>query len=76
MSQLPPAIAVPHDDAIDTTDGEQVLDFVYEYLARRGLPPSDDHVRSVSLPIARCGARSVSRRAIESLLAERRPNQG
>ena len=41
------------DIAIDLSDGYQVLQFAYGYLARRGLPPSDAEVLRVTTAVAK-----------------------
>ncbi len=56
-------------DELDTADADQVLEFTYDYLARRAIPPSDDDVRRVTFAVAQCAGRIVSRSNIESVLA-------
>ena len=56
---------------LDTGNVDDVLDFTYEYLARRALPPTDDEVRNVTLVLAQCAGRVVARATADSLLANR-----
>ncbi len=56
---------------LDTGNGDDVLDFTYEYLARCALPPTDEEVRNVTLVLAQCAGRIVARATADSLLADR-----
>jgi hypothetical protein len=55
---------------LDTGNSDDVLDFAYEYLARRSLPPTDEEVRNVTLVLAQCAGRVVARATAHSLLAD------
>ncbi len=58
-------------ELLDTANGDHVLDFAYEYLARRALPPTDEEVRNVTIVLAQCAGRVVPRETAESLVAGR-----
>lgn len=42
------------DDVIDITNGDEVLEFAYEFLRARAMAPTDQHVRKVTSAVARC----------------------
>ena len=56
-------------EPVDLADGDEVLDFAYEYLRSHGIAPSDAAVRNVTAIIARCKSAVVPYAVLESLVA-------
>ncbi|MEO8134361.1 MAG: hypothetical protein ABI831_10320 [Betaproteobacteria bacterium] len=72
--KLPPAFDTPSyhagESMVDVNDGNSVLDFMYAYLRKQQVAPSDDEVRNVSVALAQYqGPPLVTDAALEAFLA-------
>jgi len=71
---LPPEFATPTyhagESMVDVNDGNSVLDFMYAYLRKQQVAPSDAEVRYVSAALAQYqGPPLVTDAALEAFLA-------
>ena len=57
-----------HEDLVDMTDLDQMLDFVYDYLRNLRRPPTDDAVRQITAVLARCNAGLISYVILKSVV--------
>ncbi len=53
---------------VDVTDGDQVLDFAYDYLRKLRRAPTDAAVHEVTAVIACCSAGLISYTVLESVV--------